>query len=327
MKLSDAGELSLLQILRKRFSKKSGDILLGIGDDCAVIGARNAKTLLTTDMMIEGVHFDLTWTTPYQIGFKLVSVNVSDIYAMGGRPKFLLLDFAAGKHTSMDFFNDFLRGIGKAMEKYRLFLVGGDISSSEKIMLSATAVGYASRIISRKGAGIGDKIYVTGNIGDSACGLELLKRIKKPVDTERSDRIKFPLKRDIIFPLIKKHLMPTPRNPERFKSNATSMIDISDGLLIDLSRLCKESGVGAKIYLEDIPISDELRKTSEYLKLSPLEFALGGGEDYELLFTARPDKNVRTFCIGEITKSGIKVLDSAGRPLKISIKGYQHFAS
>src|SRR4030065_2129717 len=116
MKLLDAGELSLLEILRKRFGKKSPDIILGIGDDSAVIRSQNSNILLTTDMMVEGVHFDLAWTTPFQLGFKLVSVNVSDIYAMGGNPKFLLLNFSASKDTTLDFFSEFFGGIETAMK-------------------------------------------------------------------------------------------------------------------------------------------------------------------------------------------------------------------
>src|SRR3990172_1845669 len=128
MKLSEAGELSLLEILRKRFGKRSKSIVLGIGDDSAVIASQNSNMLLTTDMMVEDVHFDLSWTTPFQLGVKLVSVNVSDIFAMGGDPKFLLLNFSASKDTTMDFFSKLFDGIEMAMKEYTISLVGGDIS-------------------------------------------------------------------------------------------------------------------------------------------------------------------------------------------------------
>ena len=179
MRLSDAGELSLLEILRKRFVKKSSSVVLGIGDDAAVIRPRNAHLLLTTDMMVEGVHFDLSWTTPFQLGFKLVSVNVSDIYAMGGEPKFLLLNFSAGNNVTLDFFSGFFDGIEAAMKKYGLSLVGGDISASKKIVLSATVGGYGGKILARRGARPGDRIYVTGHLGDAACGLALMKLLRR----------------------------------------------------------------------------------------------------------------------------------------------------
>lgn len=306
--------------------KKTTGLILGIGDDSAVIRPRNTDMLLTTDMMVESVHFDLAWTTPYQLGFKLISVNVSDVYAMGGRPEFLLLNFAAHKNTDIDIFSQLFNGIEKAIKTYNLTLIGGDISSSDKIILSATLTGYISKILSRNGAKSGDRIYVTGHLGDSACGLELMKRIKKPIEIEKKRKTGFPLKWDIISPLIKRHLMPQARNPVKFIHKATSMIDISDGLLIDLSRICRESKVGAKIYIESIPISNELKKAAEYLNLSPLELAMGGGEDYELLFTAPESENINAFCIGEITKSGMKVVDESGKSEKILIKGYQHFA-
>jgi thiamine-monophosphate kinase len=325
MKLSDAGELSLLEILRKRFCKNSRDVILGIGDDSAVIRSQNSDLLLTTDMMVEDVHFDLSWTTPFQLGFKLVSVNVSDIYAMGGVPKYLLLNFSAGENTSLDFFSRFFDGIETAMKRYGVLLIGGDISSSEKIVLSATVSGYVKKLLARKGAKIGDRIYVTGHIGDAACGLALMKIIRNKIAIEQGKKRKLPLPWDIVSPLIERHLMPEARNSRRFLKSATAMIDVSDGLMIDLSRLCKESNVGALVYTDKIPLSNELLKVSEYLGQSPFDLAFGGGEDYELLFTAPVSKKVNAYCIGEVIKTGIFFIDEKGHKRKASIKGYQHF--
>jgi len=325
MKLSGAGELSLLEILRKRFAKRSHDVILGIGDDSAVIRPQNSPMLFTTDMMVEDVHFDLSWTTPFQLGFKLVSVNVSDIYAMGGKPKFLLLNFSASNDTSVDFFNHLFDGIETAMKKYGVSLLGGDISSSEKIVLSATVTGYAKKFIGRRGARPGDRIYVSGPIGDAACGLVLMKSVKKKIPIELGKKQKLPLSWDTAFPLIERHLMPLARDSQPLAKSATAMIDISDGLLIDLSRLCRESNVGALVYSDKIPLSKELRKASEYLGLSPLDLAFGGGEDYELLFTAPAGIKVKAFCIGEIVRDGIFLVDEKGNRKKASIKGYQHF--
>ncbi|MBI5074698.1 MAG: thiamine-phosphate kinase [Nitrospirae bacterium] len=326
MKLSQAGELSLLEILRKRFGKRFPGVMVGIGDDAAVIKA-GKNVLLTTDMMVEGVHFDLSWTTPFQLGFKLVSVNVSDIFAMGGMPQYVLLNFSAHGNSRMNFFDQFFDGIEEALKTYGISLIGGDISSADRIMLSLTAVGSAEKVLKRKGAGIGDGIYVTGPLGDSACGLALLKKIRRTIDFSKSARKGLPVAWDVAAPLLRRHLMPLARDPKKISSTATAMIDISDGLLIDLSRLCRDSGVGARIRAMDIPLSDEMRETSAWLGVPALELALSGGEDYELLFTAPAASAVKAFCIGEITHSGISVIDDKGKKIKVSARGYQHFSS
>lgn len=300
-------------------------MVLGIGDDAAVIRPRSSSLLLTTDMMVEGVHFDLSWTTPFQLGFKLVSVNVSDIFAMGGRPNYLLLNFSARPGTALGFFSNFLDGIEAAMKRYNLALIGGDISSSEKMVLSVTAVGSAKKILSRKGARKGDRIYITGPTGDAACGLALMKACGKKVGIEHGRKRKFPLPWKIVSPLIERHLMPLARDPHPFVNAATAMIDISDGLLIDLSRLCRESSVGARVYTARVPVSDELQQAADSLGVSPHEFAFGGGEDYELLFTAPADRRVKAHCIGEIIQHGLLLVDEAGHSKQASAKGYQHF--
>jgi len=325
MKLSQAGELSLLEILRKRFGKRSRSVSVGIGDDAAVISA-GRKVLLTTDMMVEGVHFDLTWTTPYQLGFKLVSVNISDIFAMGGTPQYVLLNFSAHRNSTREYFDQFFDGVEEALKTYGVSLIGGDISSADRIMLSLTAVGTGGKVLKRKGAKVGDRIYVTGNLGDSACGLAMLKKIRRTIDFTKHGRKGLPVAWDIAAPLLRRHLMPLARNPKRISNAATAMIDISDGLLIDLSRLCRESDVGARIRVKDIPVSEEMKVTAACLGISAQDLALSGGEDYELLFTASPKKEVKAFCVGEITRSGISVVDDNGEKIKVSARGYQHFS-
>jgi thiamine-monophosphate kinase len=325
VKLSEAGELSLLDLLRKRFIAKSPAVILGIGDDAAVVRPRKSPMLFTTDMMVEGVHFDLSWTTPFQLGFKLVSSNVSDIYAMGGKPEFLLLNFSAGGEITLDSFIRFFEGVEAASGQYGITLIGGDISSSEKMVVSATVTGNAGKVLRRSGARQGDRIYVTGNPGDAACGLELMRRSGRRLEIEKGKKQKFPLGWDIVYPLIKRHLMPEARDSRRFTGNASSMIDVSDGLLIDLSRLCRESNVGAVLYEDSIPLSSELQSAAGYLGLSPLEFAYGGGEDYELLFTAPANSKVSACCIGEITGKGIFLSDKKGKKRRAPVRGYQHF--
>jgi len=340
MKLSEIGELSLLKIIRRRFTVKSKDVIVGIGDDTAVIKPSGNNLLATTDMMVEGIHFDLNLMTPYQLGFKLVSVNVSDIYAMGGRPQYLLLDIALNKKTEQSIVNRFFDGIRCAMKLYGVSLIGGDISSSRKDMvIAATLIGDAKKHIRRSGAKPGDRIYVTGNLGDSACGLEILKKVvscqlsvvSKKLNAEDYLIIgkfkKMGLTWDTIYPMIKRHLMPIARNPKNFIRYATSMIDLSDGLFIDLSRLCDESRVGAKIFMERIPVSSRMRTASSLLGLDAMKLACSGGEDYELLFTAPAGKRINAIYIGDIVKSGRKIIDKNGREKKFSPSGYQHFAS
>jgi thiamine-monophosphate kinase len=323
VRLSDIGELKLLDEIKSRFSKRSRSVLTGIGDDAAVLSFGKGKILATTDFMFEDVHFDLKLVTPYQLGFKLISVNVSDIYAMGGRPRFVLLGMAAPAGTKETFINRLLDGVAQALKTYEVSLVGGDISSGRKMVLSATLLGSAEKAVTRSGAKVGDKIYVTGTLGDSACGLGLLKRIWRPVDLNRP--LNKPIKWSIMRPLLRRHLMPEARRPGTFIRRATSMIDLSDGLLIDLARLCSESGVGARIYENKIPISNQMRKAADFLGFDALSFALKGGEDYELLFTAPALRRVDASCIGEVTEKGMVMVDSFDQERPVRADGYRHF--
>ena len=338
-KISQIGELALLEQIKKRFGKKSQSVLCGIGDDAAVLKPINKFLLLTTDMMVEGVHFDLAFTTPYQLGFKLASVNVSDIYATGGQPSHVLLNIAVKKETDLQFIDLLFEGLQDALKRYRTVLIGGDLSAAPKDMsLAATLIGYADKYLLRSGAKAGDRIYVTGNLGDSACGLQLLKKIKKPISLSRKTRnrnrvpsalrgilTRLGLSWNVVEPLFRRHLMPEAKNSEQFAQHATSMIDISDGFLIDLTRLCDESRTGAKIYEEKIPVSPEMKEVAVRMGLSPLALALTGGEDYELLFTAPPEKKVQAIYIGDIVKSKRVMVSGKGREKIFSACGYQHF--
>jgi thiamine-monophosphate kinase len=348
LKISGVGELLLLDRIRERFKSKSENIIAGIGDDAAVIKPAKKNLLVTTDMMVEKVHFDLRYMTPYQLGSKLISVNVSDVYAMGGLPAFVLLNIALNRNTEAAFVDMLFDGIQDALKAYQIVLIGGDLSASKKdLVLSATLIGYAEKQILRSGAKAGDRIYVTGNLGDSACGLELLKRIKcqvpltkdRPVapgdslrraigvrrSAKNSAFLKLGLSWEVVEPMVRRHLMPEARNPKKIVQYATAMIDISDGLQLDLTRLCKESKVGARIFKEKIPISAEMKEAASLLGLSPLGLALTGGEDYELLFTAPPEKKVNAIYIGDIVKSKKSIVDSSGKEKPFSAEGYRHF--
>lgn len=326
MKLTDIGELTLLKEIRTQFNCRAKDIIAGIGDDAAVVVPPRQSLLLTTDMMAEGIHFNLGFVTPYQVAFKLVSSNVSDIYAMGGTPRFILLNMAMGKDTDEEFLTSFFRGLKKAMALYRIKLIGGDLSSSMSgLVLSATLTGHAGKAVMRSGARPGDRIYVTGSLGDSACGLELLKRINRPVYLEDEDKTNKPLKWRVMKPLIERHLLPVARAPKKIRGLATAMMDISDGLFIDLLRICDESRVGARVYLNRIPLSPGMKKASASLGIDPYRLAASGGEDYELLFTAPEDRKVAAVCIGEITEAKRVVVDAGKNERPLLPEGYQHW--
>jgi thiamine-monophosphate kinase len=342
--IAQLGELSLIEEIKKMSSQKSRGVPVGIGDDAAVIQTRGKHLLVTTDMMVEGVHFDLHFITAYQLGFKLISVNVSDIYAMGGTPHYALLNIALLSRTPSAFFRMFLRGVKDALALYRAVLVGGDLSSAKGgICLSATLIGSALKYLLRSGARVGDRIYVTGHLGDSICGLHLLKKLKKTIslnlknttaDTQ-SLRRKFSRMHPGSFraglswktaePLLRRHLLPEARNSRKISRNATSMIDISDGLLIDLTRLCNESRTGARIYEEKIPVSKEMRETAGCFGMNPLKLAMTGGEDYELLFTAPKKKRIKAVYIGDITDSERVIVSASGQERVFSARGYEHF--
>ncbi len=325
MRLSRIGELRLLETLRRNFKKASArsGLLIGIGDDAAAFRPKNRVSLVTTDMMIEGVHFDLSWTTPFQLGYKLVSVNVSDIYAMGGDPEYLLINFAAPEKTTGEFFTAFFRGIRKAMKSYCIELIGGDISSSSSMMVAATVHGSTQKPVQRRGARVGDSIYLSAPTGDAAAGLSIMQSIGRPVSIEKKTT-KLPVKWKGTEPLIRRHLMPLARSPQAYAPHASAMIDISDGLLIDLYRLCQMSGVGAEIHEDMVPVSSSLKKAGTQLGIQWESMVYGGGEDYELLFTS-PRSDANAYCIGKIIKSGLFLVDEHGRRRRAPVKGYQHF--
>jgi thiamine-monophosphate kinase len=327
MKLYGLGELSLVERIRERFSwMRRGRLIRGIGDDAAVIGPPEGKLLATTDMMAEGVHFERSLVTPFQLGFKLVSVNASDIYAMGGRPLQALIALALPGDTDTDFVESFFDGVEEALALYGASLAGGDISASKGgIVLSATMLGRTSRPLLRSGARPGDGIYVTGPLGDSACGLEILKRLGRPVEIP-GPKARGPLPWKTMEPLLRRHLLPEARKPGKWAGAATAAIDISDGLVIDLHRLCKESGVGARVYEDMIPVSENAVKAADVLGLDAMGLALKGGEDYELMFTGRAMTGRAVSRVGDVTKGDKLVLVSPeGDETEMGATGYRHF--
>jgi thiamine-monophosphate kinase len=317
MKLSQLGEFELIKKLGEKCPDKSSDVLTGIGDDAAVVKNKNNKSLITSDMLIEGVHFDLSFTTFYQLGFKFLAVNVSDILAMGGSPRYFLISMGIPKNFSSDDIYELYSGIKNMAKKFGVAVIGGDTCTSKSgLILSGTLIGAAKKVITRSGAQAGDGIFITDTVGDSAMGLHLLKKRKK--------RIHRFSPANPSLNLIKKHLMPR-LSPLKSTASITSMIDVSDGLLIDLSHICDESKTGALLYKEKVPLSKELRTTAQSMKTDPHMFAFKGGEDYCLLFTAPSNYRTAAFKIGEITKRGRYIVDSNGRKTKFGAEGYEHF--
>lgn len=332
MQLSKLGEFRLIKRLNRLCKNKSAskDILFGIGDDAAAIKTSTKTTLITSDMLLEGVHFDLSFTTFFQLGYKILAVNISDMFAMDGKPRYFLLNLGIPKTHNSQEIEEIYKGITKIAGKFGVAVIGGDTCISKSgLVLSGALMGEAGRFITRSGARPGDSIFVTGALGDSAMGLELLIKMGVRIDFEKQ-RLKGKGRPLSLIPyplsLLKRHLMPEPVPLEK-TSNITSMIDISDGLLIDLSHICDESGVGAVIYKDKIPMSRELVNTAKKLSKDPFKFALKGGEDYILLFTAPSKTKKNAVRIGEIIKKGSFIVDSKGKKTSFKAEGYEHFKS
>ncbi|MHB8843571.1 MAG: thiamine-phosphate kinase, partial [Nitrospirota bacterium] len=306
----------------------------------------------TTDMLLEGVHFDLATTDLYSLGWKSAAVNLSDIAAMGGVPRYCLTGLGIPPALTVEDIGEFYRGVNACLKKFGTALVGGDTCRSKKgLVIAVTVLGEAGakQVLSRSGARPGDRIFVTGTLGDSGAGLELLRIAGRhdphpcpsPLEGEgkrerglfqRGVRGKKPGSRS----LIEKHLKPVPRVAEGRKlalsGAVSSMIDLSDGLSSDLAHICEESGVGAELHAGQVPLSKELRSTRS-LKRPALEYALSGGEDYELLFTVRPEKlgkikslRINATEIGVVIRGrSIALIGEHGRKSPLRPSGYDHF--
>src|SRR4030067_3766572 len=310
--ISDLGEFGLIKTLQTQCIETSPEILKGIGDDAAAVKIRADKTLITTDMLLEGIHFDLSFTTFYQLGYKTLEVNISDIFAMGGKPKYFLLSIGIPKNYQSKNIHELYSGIRKIAKKFGIAVVGGDTCASRHgLVLSGTLIGEAGKIIMRSGAKEGDSIFVTNTLGDSAMGLMLLKKLRTKNWKLRTSQFPVPSSQ---LKLIRRHLMPEPK-PLEDTTGVTAMIDVSDGLLIDLTHICDESKVGAMVYIDKIPISGELAETAKKLNMDPVKFALKGGEDYVLLFTAPPGIKTNAVEIGKIIGKGRFLVDIKGKKI------------
>jgi thiamine-monophosphate kinase len=333
IKIQDIGEFGFIRSIMDNCHFSSEKLVKGIGDDCAVIGPYGNKLfLITTDLLVEDVHFIWGKISPEHLGQKAVAVNLSDIAAMGGKALHLFVSICIPKSMRVKDLHSIYRGIKTVCECYRVNILGGDTSASpDRLIINVSVLGEVNEneIIYRDGARPGDAIYVTGTLGDSAAGLELIKKeLSAPEALTNS--------------LIKTHNLPVPcleigRMIARTRK-ASAMIDLSDGLLADLRHICEASDTGAKLYLSALPISQELETLSEINNFDPYDFALSGGEDYRLLVTV-PRKHASSFqktfetegtshiyLIGEITKRNrITILMPDGLEKQIDAKGFNHF--
>jgi thiamine-monophosphate kinase len=287
--ISQLGEFGLIDRIREKFTLVNSTSLMGIGDDAAVIEAKDDNILISTDMLVEGIHFDLSYTPIHHLGYKAVAVNVSDIAAMNGRAEQITVSIALSNRFSIEAVDALYGGIKAACENYKVDLVGGDTTSSASgLVISITVVGRAKKekIVYRGGAKANDIICVTGDLGAAFAGLQVLEREKEVYlsdpgmqpNLEKYEylvgrQLKPEARTDIVFDLEEAGVTPT------------SMIDISDGLASELLHIAKNSGVGLRIYEDKVPIDHATYETAIEFKLDPITCALNGGEDYELLFT------------------------------------------
>ena len=344
--ISTLGEFGLIDRLTEGLAPFNASTLLGVGDDCAVMNyASDAKNrvVATTDMLMEGIHFDLTYTPLKHLGYKAAMVNLSDVYAMNARPRQLLVSIAVGRKCKVEHLDELYAGLRLACERHCVDLVGGDTTSSLTGMaISITCLGEAEeeRIVERSGAHDTDLICVSGNLGAAYLGLQLLEREKRVLSGQKGgtetvaqpdfsgreyliERILKPeARRDVIDALQKAEILPT------------AMIDISDGLSSELMHICKKSGVGCRIYEEKIPVDYQTALAAEEFGMNVYTAALNGGEDYELLFTVplTAHELVTTLPdvkeIGYVTRAelGQKLVTRDGQEFDLKAQGWNPLA-
>lgn len=332
--LDKLGEFGLIRHLTQNFPLRNASSIKGVGDDCAVLEYLDSQTVVTTDMLVEGVHFDLTYVPPRHLGYKAVVVNLSDVYAMNATPRQITVNLAISNRFGVEFLNEIYEGIRTACDVYDVDLVGGDTTSSYSgLMISITAIGDVDEkdVVYRSGAKPTDLIVVSGDLGGAYMGLQLLER-EKSVFKDNPDMQPQLAGNDYV---LERQLKPEARKdiPEILRAleiKPTSMIDISDGLSSETIHICKSSGVGARLYEEKIPIDPTVYRLCEEFNLTTTTVALNGGEDYELLFTmdvkdhekikANPNLSV----IGHITDEGegMNILTRDDKLMPLTAQGW-----
>ena len=348
--IAKLGEFGLIKHLTKETKAQNASTLKGVGDDCAVLSYPDSKVLVTTDMLMEGVHFDLTYIDMQHLGYKSAMVNISDIFAMNGTPRQMTVSLALSKRFSVEDMEEFYHGLRMACDKWGVDIVGGDTTSSYTgLAISITCIGEAQdeEIVYRNGAHDTDLICVSGDLGAAYMGLQLLEREKsvyyQQVDEARKRDDKRELERLKNFQpdfagkeyLLQRQLQPEARGDiaKRLREagiRPTAMMDISDGLSSELMHICTQSNCGCRIYEKNLPIDYQTAVMAEELNLNVTTCALNGGEDYELLFTvpigdhakieAIPDVKL----IGHITRPelGLALISRDGSEFELKAQGW-----
>lgn len=335
--VSTLGEFGLINHLTKNIDIQNASTIEGVGDDAAVIDHFGKQTVITSDLLIEGVHFDLMYTPLKHLGYKTVVVNVSDIYAMNATPTQIVLALGFSNRFSVEALDEFYEGVYAACEFYGVDLVGGDTTSSQKgFIISCTAIGEVApdKYVKRSGAKKGDLICVTGDLGAAYLGLTILEREKK-IYLESSN-VQPDLEGEKY--IVRRFLKPEARKyiVEYLAQNniiPTSMIDVSDGLSSEILHICRQSNVGCVLYEEKIPIGEETKMAAFKFTLDPTTCALSGGEDYELLFTLKQEdydtisKNNDISVIGYITdeEAGTNIFTKGGNKFPVTAQGWNAF--
>jgi thiamine-monophosphate kinase len=337
--IAELGEFGLIDHLTKKIKISNSSTLKGVGDDAAVLDYKDKQVVISTDLLLEGIHFDLTYTPLKHLGYKAVVVNISDIYAMNADPKQITVSVGLSSKMSVEAVEEFYEGVYLACERYGIDLVGGDTSSSlTGFTISVTAIGEGEKesIVYRSGAAVNDLICVSGDLGAAYMGLQLLEREKKVFQSNPEvqpdlashdyllERILKPEARKEVVELLRK-----------IDVKPSSMIDISDGISSELLHICKQSGVGCRLYENKIPIDATTSMLAEEMNINPLVAAMNGGEDYELLFTIKQedyekfvnaDGGINIYAVGYITEEskGAYLVTTADQEVKLTAQGWKH---
>ncbi|MDD8027820.1 MAG: thiamine-phosphate kinase [Acidobacteriota bacterium] len=322
--VGETGERELIKLIRRLFPSSRREVMRGIGDDAAVIRPGKTPWVLTKDLLVEDVDFRRSLHPPFLLGRKSLAVNLSDAAAMGARPALALLGLGLPPDLDLAWVREFLRGFRSRAREHGVDLVGGDLSASREIIVSVTVLATAAKTIGRGGARPGDRLYVSGTLGDAALGFALIEKGKAGGRAAAGLRRAF--------------LDPSPRVELGLDlarlDLPSAMIDMSDGLSVDLAHLCEESGTGAEVDLARIPLSGEMVRLGGK---KALDYALNGGEDFELLFAARPTRRNESRLeemgrrhavtpIGRIVAGrGLTAVHPDGARVKLAVRGYEHF--
>lgn len=336
-KISDLGEFGLIDHLTKNFQIKQKSTIKGVGDDAAVLEFKN-KVILTTDLLIEGVHFDLSYMPLKHLGYKAVMVNLSDVYAMNAEATQITVSIAISNRFPLEAVEELYAGIELASKNYNVDIVGGDTTSSNKgLVISITAIGEAKSkdIVYRSGAKENDLLVVTGDIGGAFMGLQVLEREKEVFKVNPNNQPDL----DPYTYIIERQLKPEARKDivkllKDLEVKPTSMIDISDGLSSEILHLCKQSKVGCDLYEDKIPLDPQVISTCEEFKIDSTTIALSGGEDYELLMTISQQDfpkikgNPNLTVIGYMTnlENGVHLVTRANEKIPLKAQGWNSFS-